>query len=110
MANPNVIKLMLPKAKSTQQINQEQIVVNVTKDKQYYIGNGGPDKTQVPDLESLKATLQQQVDERRAKNPAADPVVLIRADKDLRIQDLVDIMTIGVELKVKMVLGAQKNG
>jgi biopolymer transport protein ExbD len=105
MANPNVIKLLLPKSKSTQQINQEQIVVNVTADKQYYV-----DKEPVANLDALKAKIQTLAAEKSAQNPNAQPVVLIRADRDLKIQDLVDIMAIGVELKLKMVLGAEKNG
>jgi biopolymer transport protein ExbD len=100
MANPNVIKLYLPKTKSAQVIHQDQIVVNVNKDKQYFI-----DKQQVGSLEELRDAISKQAAGK--ENP---PVILVRADKDLKIQDLVDIMAIGVELHLKMVLGAEKNG
>src|SRR6478736_4734429 len=46
MANPAVIKVLLPKAKETTPVvNVHQVNLIVTKDLQYYIGK---DKTEVP--------------------------------------------------------------
>ena len=69
MANPNVIKLMLPKA--------------------------------IP-LEGLENALTAAL----VNNP--DPTVVLRVAENLSIQDLVDIMSIGAKLKLKMVLSTEK--
>ena len=37
MANPNVIKLMLPKSANNEQLQKQQVNLGVTKDKQYSI-------------------------------------------------------------------------
>ena len=37
LANPNVIKLLLPNSKSAQNLSKQQISISVTKDKRYYI-------------------------------------------------------------------------
>ena len=37
MANPNVIKLMLPKSANNEQLQKQQVNLGVTKDKQYTI-------------------------------------------------------------------------
>src|SRR5674536_145226 len=37
LANPNVIKLLLPNSKSAQNLSKQQISISVTKDKKYYI-------------------------------------------------------------------------
>ncbi|HPM19119.1 MAG TPA: biopolymer transporter ExbD, partial [Bacteroidales bacterium] len=37
LANPNVIKVLLPTSRSAQNINKQQINLTVTADKRYYI-------------------------------------------------------------------------
>src|SRR5512137_2465077 len=37
LANPNVIKVLLPNSKSAQNLNKQQINLTVTADKKYYI-------------------------------------------------------------------------
>src|SRR5512140_1408928 len=39
LANPNVIKLLLPSSKAAQTLNKQQITVSVTKDKNFFIDN-----------------------------------------------------------------------
>jgi len=51
LANPNVIKLTLPKAKSNETTNKDHISLSVTEDKTYYIN-----KVQVP-FDQLEQTL-----------------------------------------------------
>jgi biopolymer transport protein ExbD len=41
-----------------------------------------------------------------ADNP--DPTVVLRVAQTLTVQDLVDVMTIGAHLKIKMVLSTDK--
>lgn len=95
-ANPNVIKLMLPKAQSTQTMSKKQITLSVTADKRYYI-----DKTEVG-FENLKNLLQQKQQE------VPDLTVVLRTDASLTVQDLVDVLQIGNQLKIKMILATDK--
>ena len=96
MANPNVIKLMLPKANSTEQLAKQPITLSVTADKRYYINT-----TELP-LEGLENALQAAL----ANNP--DPTVVLRVADNLTVQDLVDIMSLGAKLKLKMVLSTEQ--
>ncbi len=97
LVNPSVIKLMLPKAATSQAINKQQISLSVTADKQYYLNN-----TKVP-FENLEVELQKTV----AK--ISEPTVILRFDNVLSVQDLVDVLQVGNRLNIKMVL-ATKTG
>lgn len=96
LSNPNVIKILLPKAHSAQKVNKQQISVTVTEQKKYYI-----DQKEVP-LDQLKPQLAERVKDIEL------PTVVLRLSPKLNVQDLVDVMEIGTELKVKMVLATQK--
>ena len=96
LANPNVIKLMLPKANSTEQLAKQPVTLSVTSDKRYYLNT-----TEIP-LEGVENALQAAL----ANN--SDPTVVLRVAENLSIQDLVDIMSIGAKLKLKMVLSTNK--
>jgi len=97
MANPNVIKLMLPKSANNEKAIKAPVNVSVTKDHQYTIN-----KTPVP-FDQLEPALQEAV------NGMDEPTVVLNFDRELSVQDLVDVMQIGAKLKIKMVLGTQKN-
>jgi biopolymer transport protein ExbD len=97
MANPNVIKLMLPKSANNEQAIKVPVNIAVTKDHQYTINN-----KPVP-FDQLEQALKDAI----AGMP--DPTVVLNFDRSLSIQDLVDVMQIGAKLKIKMVLGTQKN-
>jgi biopolymer transport protein ExbD len=97
LVNPSVIKLMLPKAATSQAINKQQISLSVTADKQYYLNN-----TAVP-FENLEAELQKTV------LNISEPTVILRFDNVLTVQDLVDVLQVGNRLNIKMVL-ATKTG
>ncbi|MBU1821871.1 MAG: biopolymer transporter ExbD [Bacteroidetes bacterium] len=96
MANPNVIKLMLPKASSSQQVYKKQITLSVDEQKNYYI-----DKDQIPveQLETQLASIFANVEER---------TVVLRVDKNLAVQDLVDVLEIGAKLDIKMVMATAR--
>lgn len=97
LANPNVIKLMLPKSANNETAYKLPVNLSVTKDKQYFIN-----KEPVP-FDGLEAALQSAV------NGMDEPTVILNFDRELSVQDLVDVMQIGAKLKIKMVLGTQKN-
>jgi biopolymer transport protein ExbD len=95
LANPNVVKLTLPSSKQATQMTKQPVTVSVTKDRQYAI-----DKVPVP-FEGLEAAIQ------KAVAGFDQPTVVLRFDQALSVQDLVDVLTIGNRLKVKMVLATQ---
>lgn len=96
MSNPNVIKLMLPKASATQQMYKKQITLSVDDKKVYYI-----DKEPIPfdQLETQLQTLFAGVEER---------TVILRVDKNLAVQDLVDVLEVGAKQDIKMVMATAK--
>lgn len=96
MANQNIIKLLLPKAETTEQLAKQPITLSVTDQLKYYINS-----TEVPILE-LETALQSAM----ANN--TDNTVVLRVAKNLSVQDLVDVMQIGARLKLKMVLSTEK--
>ena len=69
IANPNVIKLMLPKASAAQSINKQQITLSVDADKKYYIN-----KTEVP-FAALETELQKTV------TGIESPTIILRPDQ-----------------------------
>ena len=68
MATPNVLKLLLPNAKSSNQGFKHPLTISVTEDLQY---------------------------------------ALLKVDKTVQVQNLVDLLDIGNRLKIKMVLATQ---
>jgi biopolymer transport protein ExbD len=96
LANPNVIKLLLPNSKSAQNLNKQQITISITKDKQYFIDNS---HISFADIEPLLKSRIGSLDE---------PTVILRLESSLTVQDLVDVMEIGNRLKVKMVMATNK--
>jgi len=95
MVNPNVIKLLLPTATTSQSITAKQINLSITADKKYYI-----EKQEVP-IENLEAALN-------AKCKAVkEPTIILRIDGALTVQDLVDVLQIGTKINVKMVLATK---
>ncbi len=95
LANPSVIKVLLPKAKSSQTINREQINLTINKSKEYFLN----DKPIVP------ANLEQAI--KLASEGKQDPSIVLRMDAELTIQDLVDILAIGTKMKVRIVMATQ---
>ena len=95
MVNPNVIKLMLPKAKSDVQMVKQPVTVSVNANGEYFV-----DK-QLVAPENLEAEIA------RAVNGIDQPTVVLRVDASLNVQKLVDILEIGNKLKVKMVMATQ---
>lgn len=92
LANPNVIKMTLPKAQSNEKTNKQFISLSVTEDKKFYI-----DKQPVS-FEELEATLMSKMDKTK------DQTVVVRIPFNLQVQDLVDVLQIGVRNNLKFVI------
>jgi biopolymer transport protein ExbD len=96
LANPNVIKVLLPNSKSAQNLNKQQINLTVTADKKYFINQ------KEVSLGQLETELLDQI------KGIENPTIILRFAKDLSVQDLVDVLEIGVRLNLKMVMATQK--
>jgi biopolymer transport protein ExbD len=96
MSNPNVIKLMLPKASATQQMYKKQITLSIDDKKVYYI-----DKEPIP-FERLETELQ------TIFAGVEDRTIVLRVDKNLAVQDLVDVLELGAKQDIKMVMATAK--
>ena len=89
------MKLTLPNSKKVQEMNKQEITISVTKDNKYYLNN------QQIDLDALEPALKAKI------AGLTDPTAVLRFDKSLTIEDLVDVLQIGADLKIKMVLATQ---
>jgi biopolymer transport protein ExbD len=92
LANPNVIKMTLPKSKTNEKTNKQYISLSVTEDKKFYL-----DKEPVA-YEELEATLMSKI------NTQKDQTVVVRIPFNLQVQDLVDVLQIGVKNNLKFVI------
>ncbi|HRH66759.1 MAG TPA: biopolymer transporter ExbD, partial [Bacteroidia bacterium] len=88
MATPNVLKLLLPNAKSSSQSVKHPLTISVTADLQYAINNT---PIGIDELEAaIKANIAGQT----------DPTALLKVDKSVQVQNLVDLLDIGNRLKI----------
>jgi biopolymer transport protein ExbD len=94
MVSPNAIKVNLPNSKSKETVDNDKkpIHLAVTKDRKYYVNS-----TEVP-KESLETEIS------KLSSKSTEPVVLMHLDKELSIQDEIDVMTICYKLNCKTVL------
>ncbi|WP_293872161.1 biopolymer transporter ExbD [Flavobacterium sp.] len=92
LANPNVIRMTLPKSKTNEKTNKQLITLSVTEEKRFFV-----DKEEVG-LDQLESKLLSKM------NPAKDLTVIIRIPATLQVQDLVNVLQIGVKNKLKFVI------
>ena len=97
MVNPNVIKLLLPNAKSSKQVMKQPITVSVDAAGLVFV-NKKPTTAQGLETELKSLIANQQLDL---------PTVVLRVDASQNVQKLVDILEIGNRLKIKMVMATQ---
>ncbi|WBO86027.1 ExbD/TolR family protein [Hymenobacter yonginensis] len=95
MVNPNIIKLMLPNAKSSKQMMKQPITISVDAAGGYFIDR------QPTSAAQLEGELQRRV------QGLDSPIAVLRVDASLNVQKLVDILEIGNRLKIKMVMATQ---
>ncbi|MBN9283066.1 MULTISPECIES: biopolymer transporter ExbD [Flavobacterium] len=97
LANPNVINLMLPKAEAKETTNKQFISLSVTEDKHYFV-----DKQEVP-FEELETKLLEKLGTQK------EQTIVVRIPYNLQVQDLVDLLQIGVRNKLKFVIATAKS-
>ena len=98
LANPNVIKLSQPKAKSDTK-SKQTVVVSIDVNKNYFVGT-----QQVIGDSQMKAALMPLI-----QKEAQDPTIVINADKSVPLEYVVGVMRIARELGAKSVLAVDRN-
>ena len=98
LATPNVLKLLLPNSKASTQSIKHPITISVTSDLEYAVNNTAVSAELLE--ETLKAIIKDQT----------DPTALLKVDKSVEVQHLVDLLDIGNRLKIKMVLATSTSG
>lgn len=96
VANPNVIKVLLPKSSANQTLSKQPIILTITENREYYI-NKKPVAQDKLEAELIKACAG-----------LKEPTVVLHAANTLSIQDLVNVMQVGAHQKIKMVLATDK--
>lgn len=97
LANPNVIKLMNPKANSDTKAKQT-VVVSIDPNQKFYV------KTQ----EVAPEMLAHYINEAVQQTQDGDPTVVINADKLATADNIVTVMKAAQSLKIKTVLAVEK--
>jgi len=92
LANPNVIKMTLPKSKNNEKTNKQLISLSVTEEKRFYL-----DKQEVP-FDQLEQELLTKIGDNK------EQAVVVRIPYNLQVQDLVDVLQIGVKNNLKFVI------
>ena len=87
---------MLPKAQTNETTNKNHISLSVTDDKRYFL-----DKKEIA-FENLKNEIQTVTNDRN------DKTVIVRIPRDLKVQDLVDVLQIGSDLKLNFSIATSK--
>lgn len=95
LVNPSVIKLTLPSSSVAPQMTKQPVTVEVSADHAYVVN-----QTPIP-FSDLENAIRIEI----AKTNS--PTVVLKLDKSLTVQDLADVMQIGYNLKVKMVLSTK---
>jgi biopolymer transport protein ExbD len=96
LLNPSMIKVTLPSSRSSQSIQKKEINLTMTKEKVYFVNN-----TQVP-FNGLEMQLKKEL------KLSPDAVIMLRFDKTLSIQDLVNVLSLGPKMNVKMIMATAK--
>lgn len=95
VANPNVVKLFLPRSSSGQSVPQKTINVSITKDLEYFV-----EKQPVALVDLYKSI---EVYQRRSP----ELTIILYADRTIAIENVVEITDIANKLKVKLVLATE---
>ena len=98
LANPNVVKLSIPKASSDTK-SKQTIMVSIDSLQQLYVG------TQMINKDSLKNSMQSAL----MLSIDIDPTVVINADKNANADNIVLVMKTARLLKLKTVLAVDNN-
>lgn len=96
VANPQVVKLLLPKSSAGEQsVAKKTVTVSITGDLAFHVDN------QIVAYEALEQTLQAQL------NPGEEVTIMLYADSTVPIQNVISVMDVANRLKIKLVLATE---
>ncbi|MES2702156.1 MAG: biopolymer transporter ExbD [Bacteroidota bacterium] len=98
LANPNVVKLSIPKAKSDTQ-SKQTVVVSINDKQEFFVA------TQPVMVDSLKSFIASAI----AKSQDAEPTVVINAHKLANADNIVAVMRAAHDLNLRTVLAVENN-
>ena len=98
LANPNVVKLSIPKAASDTKAKQT-VVVSINDQQQFFVG------TTPVNIDSLKLVIGAAI----TKANDAEPTVVINADKQATADNIVAVMRAAHDLNLRTVLAVDNN-
>ncbi len=98
LANPNVVKLSIPKAKSDTKAKQT-VVVSINDKQEFFVG------THSIAIDSLKNGIAGAI----AKSQDVEPTVVINADKQATADNIVAVMRAAHDLNLHTVLAVENN-
>jgi len=96
LASASAIKVQLPNSKSGKSIPRHPINITVNSSLQYYIDKRPIDEAALPQELTTEAA--------KYENPS----VVLRLDKSVTVQHMIDIMDIANKLKLPIVIAANK--
>lgn len=100
LVTPAAIKVLLPNSSTAEKVvSKKNINLVITSNLEYFV-----DDKKVP-FELLKDELAQIVS---TKEEGEEVNVLLQADKSLNLQDVINVIDIGNQLQIRMVLFTQK--
>ena len=101
MVTQGAIKVLLPNSTTSEQVvTKKNINLAITGNLEYFVDDQKVTK------EEIEPALQMLIEKHKAANEEIN--VLLKADKALNLQDIIDVIDIGNRLQVKMVLLTQK--
>ncbi|MBL0189854.1 MAG: biopolymer transporter ExbD [Saprospiraceae bacterium] len=96
LASPSAIKLLLPKAKTGQNISKNIIGLGIDENLVYYI------EDKPVSVQNLKALLEKE------SKKAELPTIVVRAHKSIPVEELIKVIDIVNQLKLPMVIATEK--
>ncbi len=96
LVSPSVIKLALPKSKAGQTVSKNNFTLSIDANQNFFVKDKTVSKEQ---LEGVLHDIAQQT---------PDATCVIRADNTLPVQVVVDVISIGTNQKLKMILATDK--
>jgi len=102
LANPNVIKVPLPQAKNNEKTNKAHVALSVEIDPVTNAKKYSVDNKEVP-YDQIGAVL---VKETKKKG---DSTVVLRIPFDSKVQELVDLLEIGMVNQLKMIIATKEH-
>ena len=92
LANPNVIKVPLPKSDANEKTKKQHVTLTVTQDKKYFVNKD----------EVTREGIEQKLLIETAK--LNDQTVILRIPKSSEVQELVDLLGLGMKNNLKIII------